>query len=128
MVYDVSDLVCHPLEHHPLHLDELWHLTHAETHTDKIVPTKTRFNETNWGMDLGTPTEYAQSMPNAKSSRPNRGLVRSQLRRRKRHVITLRVRRDCVLGTPLNTIVDALTPIDEPICVIAWNSAPATLF
>ena len=81
-------------------------------------------------MDLGAPTEYAQSMPNANPV----------------HIAALYAfscagsgtlspcasgvtpsRRDCVLRTPLNTIVDTLTPIDEPICVIAWNSAPATL-
>lgn len=36
-------------------------------------------------------------------------------------------RLDCAPRTALNTIVDTLTPIAEPICVIAWKSAPATL-
>jgi hypothetical protein len=34
---------------------------------------------------------------------------------------------DCALSTPLKTIVDTLRPIADPSCVIAWNSAPATL-
>ena len=34
---------------------------------------------------------------------------------------------DLALKTLLNTIVDTLKPIADPSCVIAWNSAPATL-
>ena len=40
---------------------------------------------------------------------------------------TMSRRLDCAPRTALNTIVDTLTPIAEPISVIAWKSAPATL-
>ncbi len=66
MVYDVSGLVlCRPLGHHPLHLDESRHLAqcppHSGTHTKSCLRKQGLINRTG-GMDLGTPNRIRRKV------------------------------------------------------------------